>query len=152
MLNIQNQTLETTPISNANKNIVPLGTAQGNNPSLQINPTNNNTVNPVISPNISPTFTISPVINNQVAPTRTMIRAPMKLGPEPSTCNCPFCSEPIQTLTKTKMNLKAIMIGVVTLFGGLACYQICNDKKIGCQDVEHECPHCGYQIATYYAI
>ena len=42
-MNIQNQTLETTPISNANKNIVPLGTAQGNNPSLQINPTNNNT-------------------------------------------------------------------------------------------------------------
>ena len=90
MLNIQNQTLETTPISNNNKNVVPLNTAQANNPSLQINPSNTNTVNPVISPNISPFINLSPAINNQVQPTKTIMRTPMKLGPEPSTVNCPF--------------------------------------------------------------
>jgi len=170
-LNQNNQTLETTQLSNSNKNAINLNFPQMNQtPNMQVNPTNNptfsQTFNPTYNPanNFNPTFSpqFNPTINQPInvniqTPTaeikkRIIFRAPTKFGGESTTMSCPFCSEEIQTQVNKSINIKAICTAIATFYVGLVLMQACNNKEIGCQDVEHICPKCGYKIGTYYAM
>ena len=159
----QNQTLETNQLCYPKQNL-----RNKNMPDINetnINPTFNPTINPIISPtitqnpNISPIIKVSPsfIINQEqpkieIKPTRTIMSAAPNFGPESKVMNCPFCKEPIHTEINKTMNMKAICIAIGTCYIGLCLIQMFNNKNIGCEDVEHKCPNCGYIIGTYYAM
>lgn len=147
-----NQTLETVQLTNKpQQNQTFINTPQGIQPNIQVNPT--------VNPSIQGGITISPIIQTQQAPqisikpSRTITRPnPINVGLEPETMNCPFCSEPIETQVTNSTNMKSILVGIASCFVGLALFQICNNKNVGCQDAEHKCPKCGYKIGCYYAM
>jgi hypothetical protein len=178
MLNYQNQnnqTLETTQLSNTNQNAINLNIPQMiQTPNMQVNPTNNPTFNQTFNPtsnpinNFIPTFNpqfnpqFNPTINQPVnvnihTPTpviekkTTFVPLP-KFGSEPTIMACPFCKKEIQTQVNKSMNIKAICTAIATFYVGFVLMQACNNKEIGCQDVEHSCPKCGSKIGAYLSM
>ena len=145
-----NQTLETAQLANnPQQNPMFYNAPQGIQPNIQVNPT--------VAPSIQGGITIAPVIKTQQAPqininpTRTITRA-VNVESEPEIMICPFCNEKIETQVTTSINMKSILVAIVSCYVGLALFQICNKKKVGCQDAEHKCPNCGYKIGCYYAM
>ena len=167
-----NQTLETAPLSNNNvQNLGNLNSPQMNQPNMaypQMNPVNNmafpvnapqynQNVSHQVNPNIgvNPTITNAPTITVNVGgnekPKKTKTFAPLDLGRDPEVMTCPYCEEPITTLTKNNINTTALLVAIFTGYIGMVLVQMCKGKSIGCEDCEHSCPNCRRKIGKYNA-
>ena len=158
MFNIsrQNQNLETTQLANTSQNTLNLTVPKIGSSNIYANPNNN----PQFSQNFNPIINNNPSIKVEVkndlpkieVKTKRTISRPVKFGLESKKMNCPFCDEPIQTGTKTSMNMKALLTAIGTFYIGFVIMQACKNKEISCLDCEHSCPNCGNVIGTYYAM
>lgn len=166
MFNIsrQNQNLETTQLANTSQNTLNLTVPKIGSSNIYANPNNNpqfsQNFNPQFNPNFNPIINNNPSIKVEVkndlpkieVKTKRTISRPVKFGLESKKMNCPFCDEPIQTGTKTSMNMKALLTAIGTFYIGFVIMQACKNKEISCLDCEHSCPNCGNVIGTYYAM
>ena len=157
----QNQTLETAQLANMNTNTNTNQNTFSGNFTPQTNQPYGTQINPIINPQINPNINVSPniVVNNEtklppieIKPQRTIMRAPIKVGTQPLTMQCPFCNEKIQTRINKTTNMKALLTAIGLCYCGFAGMQACNNKEVGCDDCEHECPSCGYKVGNYYAM
>ena len=135
-----------------------------NNPNFNANPTNTNNPNNTVSINPSfqanPNITQNPVINNNIDIKQPEIKikkqkthlGPTEFGLESVTMTCHNCEESVMTRIVKTTNIKAVLTAIGTLYIGLVCIQICNNKSIGCEDCEHYCPLCGFKLGRYYAM
>uniref|UniRef100_A0A915JLF6 LITAF domain-containing protein n=1 Tax=Romanomermis culicivorax TaxID=13658 RepID=A0A915JLF6_ROMCU len=85
-----------------------------------------------------------------MAPTTVVITQMLRLGPHPSSIQCPHCSAHIVTGVNFVPGTLAWVLCIVLLLLGLWCgcclIPFCMPE---CQDVEHRCPNCRQFLGVY---
>lgn len=126
-------------------------------PNVPTAPVNNAITNAANSGSINiagPTINVglpTPVIEKKITRARTILPS---FDRESLTIICPVCEGSVQTITKKKTNMKALLTAIGTCYCGYACYQCFNGKEVTCEcdDYEHYCPVCNYKFGVYYAM
>ena len=162
MYNInQNQTAETTHLSNNTHTTINLSVPKKDNPTMLPNinnsPQNVQNYNPVNNQTFNPNIEIKPSIQIQMPPQEppkrdTFIGLDIKFTSNPERMSCPHCSANITTRTEKSTNMKALLVAIGTCYFGYALMQICNDKDTSISDCKHFYPNCGKLIGVYYAL
>ena len=161
--NIQNQTLETAQLANRTPNVMSLNPPQTYQPNITANPINQPQISPAFNNQIHPVYNQKIEVNPTIKVeqkfdkfehkvTRTYTNRFVDLGPKSVRMICPFCNEDGDTQIKKTRNMKAFCTAIWTCYCGFACIQMCRNKEISCDDVEHYCQNCGHLIGKYHVM
>ena len=163
--NIQNQTLETAQLANRTPNAMNLNQPQMQQPNMMVSPNNQPPISPVFNNQLQPTYShnieVKPVITVDASQkfdklehkvTRTHTTRLADIGPKSERMVCPFCQEDIDTEVKKTRNMKAFLTAIGTCYCGFAIFQMCRNKEVSCEDVEHSCPNCKHIVGIYHVM